>query len=125
LAFDQRARSRLDLAKHLGVSIIDELFRGCARTAQRAAKQLLDFLRNNRDDLIDYQRARMEGRRISTASAESVMNHLVNRRMSKRQQMRWDFASAHRMLMVRVDLLDGCLEAVSVGCRTDVPTVAG
>jgi len=98
------------LAEAAADARIDKFFQGCARTAQRAAKQLLDFLRNNRDDLIDYQRARMEGRRISTASAESVMNHLVNRRMSKRQQMRWDFASAHRMLMVRVDLLDGCLE---------------
>jgi hypothetical protein len=89
---------------------IHEFFRGCSRTAQRAAKGLLEFLRNNRDDLVDYQRARMAGRRISTASAESVMNHVINRRMSKRQQMRWNSASAHRMLLVRVELLDGRLE---------------
>ena len=89
---------------------IHEFFRGCSRTAERAAMKLLEFLRNNRDDLVDYQRARMAGRRISTASAESVMNHLINRRMSKLQQMRWNYASAHRMLMVRVELLDGRLE---------------
>ena len=89
---------------------IQEFFRDCSRTAQRAAKKLLEFLLNNRDDLVDYQRARIAGRRISTASAESVMNHVINRRMSKRQQMRWNCASAHRMLMVRVELLDGRLE---------------
>lgn len=86
---------------------IQELFWSCSRTAQWAAKQTLELLRNNRDDLVDYQRARMAGRRISTASAESVMNHVINRRMSKHQQMRWNYPSAHRMLMVRFELLDG------------------
>lgn len=38
------------------------------------------------------------------------MNHVINRRMSYRPQMRWDWASAHRMLMVRVELLEGRLE---------------
>lgn len=71
---------------------------------------MIEFLRNTRNDLVDYERARMAGRRISTASAESVMNHVINRRMSKRQQMRWNYASAHRMLMARVELLDGRLE---------------
>jgi hypothetical protein len=85
-------------------------FRGCERTAQRAAKQLLGVLRNNRNDLIDDQRTRIAGRRISLASAQPVMNHLINRRMPKRQQVRWNCASAHRMLMVRLGLLEGGLE---------------
>lgn len=103
-------------------------FRRCAQTANGAAKRLLEFLRNNRDDLIDYQRARMACRRISTASAESVMNHLVNRRMSKRQQMRWRFDSAHKMLLVRADLLDGRLQdrfrARYAGFRSPEPASA-
>jgi hypothetical protein len=37
----------------------------------------------------------MEGRRVSSASAESVMNHLINRRLSKRQQMRWSMHGAN------------------------------
>ena len=37
------------------------------------------------------------------------MNHLVNRRMSKRQQMRWSVEGAQLMLQTRVDLLDGYL----------------
>ena len=52
------------------------------------------------------QRARMEGRRISSASAESVTNHLVNSRLSKRHQMRWSIKGAHCLLQTRVELLD-------------------
>jgi hypothetical protein len=59
-----------------------------ARIASGAAARLLTFFVNNCSDLIDYQQARMNGRRVSSASAESVMNHLVNRRLTKRQQMR-------------------------------------
>ena len=39
------------------------------------------------------------------------MNHVVNRRMSKRQQMRWSLKGAHCLLQTRVELLDGRLEA--------------
>jgi hypothetical protein len=49
------------------------------------------------------------GHRISTAHVESVMNHLVNRRLSKRQQMRWSPAGAHYLLQVRAELLNGTL----------------
>ena len=54
----------------------------CASTALGTTTSLLIFLENNRDDLIDYQYARMAGRRVSSASSESVMNHLINRRLS-------------------------------------------
>jgi hypothetical protein len=37
------------------------------------------------------------------------MNHLVNRRMLKRQQMRWSVEGAQLMLQTRVDLLGGYL----------------
>ncbi|HEX7912083.1 MAG TPA: hypothetical protein VF534_28900 [Paraburkholderia sp.] len=80
-------------------------------TAYRATVGLLTFLEHNRKDLVDYQRARMEGRRVSSASAESVMNHLINRRLSKRQQMHWSMKGAHYLLQTRVELLDGRLES--------------
>ncbi|KAE8756193.1 MULTISPECIES: ISKra4 family transposase [Paraburkholderia] len=81
-----------------------------AGTASSAAARLLTFLVNNRSDLIDYQQARMNGRRVSSASAESVMNHLINRRLTKRQQMRWSLKGAHYLLQTRIELLDGRLE---------------
>jgi hypothetical protein len=37
------------------------------------------------------------------------MNHLINHRMSKKQQMRWSPAGAHSLLQVRVELLNGTL----------------
>ena len=84
-------------------------FELCAGTAVRAAETLLSFLQNNNKDLIDYRRARAACRRVSSASAESVMNHLINRRCSKRQQMRWSIKGVHYLLQTRVELLDGRL----------------
>jgi hypothetical protein len=37
------------------------------------------------------------------------MNHLVNHRLSKKQQMRWSPAGAHYLLQVRAELLNGTL----------------
>jgi hypothetical protein len=36
-----------------------------------------------------------DGLRISSAPAESGMNHVVNQRMGKRQPMRWSLEEAH------------------------------
>jgi hypothetical protein len=95
--------------KH-GVKELPPFYASCAATARGAAAALQSFLQSNRRDLIDYQRARMAGRRISSASAESVMNHVVNRRMSKHQQMRWSMYGAHCLLQTRVEMLDRRLE---------------
>jgi hypothetical protein len=37
------------------------------------------------------------------------MNHLVNYRLSKKQQMRWSPEGAHCLLQVRAELLNGTL----------------
>jgi hypothetical protein len=37
------------------------------------------------------------------------MNHLVNHRMNKKQQMRWSPEGAHYLLQVRAELLNGTL----------------
>ena len=37
------------------------------------------------------------------------MIHLVNHRLSKKQQMRWSRAGAHYLLQVRAELLNGTL----------------
>ena len=106
----------IELVRTLIASLHEEFqhlpkyYKQCAETAQGAASVLLKFLVNNREDIVDYQQARMSGRRISSASAESVMNHVVNRRLSKRQQMRWSVNGAHYLLQTRVAYLDGHLE---------------
>jgi hypothetical protein len=63
----------------------------------------------NRRSLPDFAKQRAAGYRISTAHAESVMNHLVNHRLSKKQQMRWSPEGAHYLLQVRAELLNGSL----------------
>ena len=40
---------------------------------------------------------------------ESAVNQLIDKRMSKSQQMRWDPRSAHLLLQVRVRVIDGQL----------------
>ena len=88
---------------------LDRFFSSCADTSACAAQRLLEFVSNNRKNLIDYAKARQQGRRISSASAESVMNHVINRRMSKKQQMRWSVMGAHFLLQARVEMLEGRL----------------
>ena len=77
---------------------------------RQPASRLLAFVRKNRADIVDYNQARRSGKRISTAATESVMNHVINRRMSKGQQMRWSISGAQRLLQTRVAMLDDHLE---------------
>jgi hypothetical protein len=43
---------------------------------------------------------------ISTAFAESTVNHVVSRRMVKKQQMRWTQRGAHLLIQVRTQVLN-------------------
>ena len=42
---------------------------------------------------------------------ESAVNQLIDKRMSKSQQMRWSPMGAHALLQVRAELVDGRLGA--------------
>lgn len=111
-----RGDKAIELARMLVASIEDQhpqmtgFYAGQVATAHGATKRLMEFLVSNRTNLINYHQARRDGRRISTAFAESVMNHLINRRLSKKQQMRWSMRGAHYLLQVRVEMLDQRLE---------------
>ena len=58
-----------------------------AKSGGATAKSYADI------DAAPEEKAR--GITISTAHVESVMNHLVNHRLSKKQQMRWSPEGAH------------------------------
>ena len=75
--------------------------------ALRVIDDFQGYVCGNRRSIPNFARARAAGRRVSTAHVESVMNHLINQRMSKRQQMRWSPAGAHYLLQVRVEVLNG------------------
>jgi hypothetical protein len=78
-------------------------------TTIRAIEEFGGYVGGNRRGVPNFAKARAAGRRISTAHIESVMNHLVNHRLGKRQQMRWSPAGAHYLLQVRVESLNGTL----------------
>jgi hypothetical protein len=71
-----RGDAAIEILRPLVASLILEvgsLPRFCglgAGTASSAAARLLNFLVNNCSDLIDYQQARMNGHRVSLASAD-------------------------------------------------------
>jgi uncharacterized protein with von Willebrand factor type A (vWA) domain len=79
------------------------------RRAKQVIKDFRYYVCGNRRSLPDFARQRGAGNRISTAHFESVMNHLVNHRLSKKQQMRWSPEGAHYLLQVRAELLNGTL----------------
>jgi hypothetical protein len=92
--------------------------------------QLADFRRYmyaNAPSLINYNIARIEGERVSTAHVESTVNSLVNWRMSKKQQMRWSPLGAQHLLHVRTAILNGRLHRytglpVQTAATTTVPS---
>jgi len=80
---------------------------------RRLIKELLRYLKDNQDSLANYGRRYRSGQRISTAFMESAVNQLIDKRMSKSQQMRWSPMGAHGLLQVRAELVDGRLGAAS------------
>ena len=74
--------------------------------------ELRDYLRSNCNGLRNYGAERRQGRKISSALAESAMSHLVNQRMGKRQRMRWSCEGAHLLLQVRCAVLDKQLDSL-------------
>lgn len=83
-----------------------------ADAADRTRKTIDEFRKyvcGNRRALPDFAKERAAGHRISTAHVESVMHHLVNHRLSKKQQMRWSPEAADSLLQVRAELLNDSL----------------
>jgi len=71
--------------------------------------ELLRYLQNNADSIPDYNRRYRAGERIATSFVESAVNQIIDKRMSKSQQMRWSTQGAHLLLQVRTSVLDGRL----------------
>ena len=95
--------------------LLDSLSTADAERVRRFRQHIIDlrdYLRSNRSGLKNYALERRKGRRISSALAESVMSHLVNQRMGKRQPMRWSCEGAHLLLQVRCAVLDKQLDTL-------------
>jgi hypothetical protein len=107
------AISRMRSIYEIVGQIADELAAAGMERVQRLRSHLLDlrnYLVSNQGGLTNYAHAYRHGLRISSASAESGMNHLVNQRMGKHQPMRWSAEGAHLLLQVRCAVVDRRLE---------------
>jgi hypothetical protein len=100
-----RATKRLE-----GSGSIDDAER--VRRFRQQVIDLRDYLRSHWNGLRNYAAERRQGRRISSAMAESAMSHLVNQRMGKRQPMRWSAEGAHLLLQVRCAVLNNRLDSL-------------
>ena len=59
--------------------------------------------------LVNYAKRYRAGLRVGTSITEGTANFLVNRRMNKRQQMRWSRRGADAVLQVRFAIYNGTL----------------
>ena len=100
----QRLQVMLKILKRALVKV-----RSALSLIRKLTLELLKYLQNNADSLPNYGQRWRNGQRISSAFVESAVNQIIDKRMSKSQQMRWDPQSAHQLLQVRVRVLDGLL----------------
>ncbi len=73
---------------------------------ERAVEEFLRYLERNRGLLRNYGQDRREGRPISTAFIESLVNSLLTKRFSKKQQMQWTPDGARLLLQNRTKVFN-------------------
>ncbi len=81
----------------------------------RLTTEFATYIANNLDSIPNYGERWRYGERISTAFAESTVNVVIDKRMSKRQPMQWTKQGAHRLLQIRTRTLDGTLRPTFEG----------
>lgn len=72
----------------------------------RVLSEFYDYINLNRDFISNYGERYRHGEAVSSSLAESTVNEVVSRRMSKKQQMRWTQKGAHSLLQVRTKTLN-------------------
>ena len=75
-----------------------------------APLDMIRYLESNADSMPDYGKRYRNGSRISTGFAESAVNEIIAKRMTKKQQMRWNRYTVQQFLNVRVHVLNETLE---------------
>lgn len=96
--------------------LVDSVSVSDAEQMGRFRQHLIDlhrYLSSNWSGRKDHAVEWRDGRRISSALAESAMNHLVNQRIGKRQPMRWSCKGVHLLLQVPCAVLYKRLDSLS------------
>ena len=74
-----------------------------------ALHEIDEYLTGQSAWLVNYAKRYRAGLRVGTSITEGTANFLVNRRMNKRQQMRWSRRGADAVLQVRCAIYNGAL----------------
>jgi hypothetical protein len=69
------------------------------------------YIDRNSEQIPNYGERHRCGEAISSATAEATVNHVISRRMVKKQQMRWSPRGAHLLLQIRTRVLNNDLAA--------------
>lgn len=77
---------------------------------EKAVDDFHKYMQVNSGFIANYGDRYRHGEVISSSFAESTVNELISKRMSKKQQMRWTKKGAHLLLQLRVKTLNGELE---------------
>jgi hypothetical protein len=70
------------------------------------------YLRANAASLVNYAGRYRRGERVSMTIVEPMVNRVIERRMTKKQQIHWSRRGAHLLFQVRLAVLEGGLQDV-------------
>ena len=80
-----------------------------SRKLWQALHEVDSYLRGQSARLVNYAKRYRAGLRVGASVTEGTANFLVNRRMNKRQQMRWSRRGADLLLQVRCAVYNNAL----------------
>lgn len=78
----------------------------------RAARKCETYIEGNGGLIPNYGDRYCHGETISTAFVESAVNHVMSKRLVKKQYMWWSEEGAHNLLQVRTGVLNNDLRRV-------------
>lgn len=73
----------------------------------KAVHEFWGYINANQRFIVNYGDRYRNGETISSAFVESTVNEVISKRFEKKQSMRWTKEGTHRLLQVRIQVLDG------------------
>ena len=114
LLWHGNAPDAIDDAEWLADDVVAELEESPSSSPLRklaaALGEFATYVANNKANIVNYGERFRAGERISTGFVESAINQIVDKRMEKRQSMRWTPRGAHLLLQTRTRVLNGDLD---------------
>lgn len=74
--------------------------------------EFFNYISNNVHIIANYAKRWKEGKLISTAFVESLVNYFVSKRFCKKQQMQWSKKGAHLLIQVRAKVINNELRNI-------------